>query len=220
MGPFFGHVPNLYTLRGDKIRSAMAFMHSVDRVIDLAPQTLCNGHDVFRGAEEIRATMTKVRDATAYLRDRTIDGMNSGADLWTLMRDVTLPAELALPQVHGKVPWIVRAIWEEHVGWFRYESTTELYDVPPSTVWPDIIELTGGTATLTERAHTHADAGRPLQALQLTDIVLAHAPGDPAATSVKRAALTQLLEASGRENHSEVQWLERELKSITTEENE
>ena len=90
-----------------------------------------NGHEVFRGADEIVTTMTKVRDATAYLRDRTIDGMNSGADLWTLMRDVTLPPELALPQVHGKVPWIVRAIWEEHVGWFRYESTTELYDVPP-----------------------------------------------------------------------------------------
>ena len=29
MGPFFGHVPNLYTLRGDKIRSAMAFIHSM-----------------------------------------------------------------------------------------------------------------------------------------------------------------------------------------------
>ena len=35
MGPFFGHVPNLYTLRGDKIRSAMAFIHSLDRVIAL-----------------------------------------------------------------------------------------------------------------------------------------------------------------------------------------
>ena len=127
MGPFFGHVPNLYTLRGDKIRSAMTFMHSVDRVIALQPETLINGHDVFHGADEIAATMTKVRDATAYLRDRTIDGMNSGANLWTLMRDVTLPPELALPQVHGKVSWIVRAIWEEHVGWFRYESTTELY---------------------------------------------------------------------------------------------
>jgi alkyl sulfatase BDS1-like metallo-beta-lactamase superfamily hydrolase len=218
MGPFFGHVPNLYTLRGDKIRSAMAFIHSVDRVIDLAPQTLFNGHDVFRGTDEIRATLTKVRDATAYLRDRTIDGMNSGADLWTLMRDVTLPTELALPQVHGKVPWIVRAIWEEHVGWFRYESTTELYDIQPSTVWPDIIELAGGTAALTERAHAHAEAGRPLQALHLTDIVLAHAPGDPVAASVKRAALTQLLQASGRENHSEVQWLERELKKPTTTE--
>jgi alkyl sulfatase BDS1-like metallo-beta-lactamase superfamily hydrolase len=217
MGPFFGHVPNLYTLRGDKIRSAMAFIHSVDRVIALQPETLINGHDVFRGADDIRRTMTKVRDATAYLRDRTIDGMNAGTSLWTLMRDVTLPAELALPQVHGKVPWIVRAIWEEHAGWFRYESTTELYDVPPSSVWPDIVELAGGTATLTEHARAHADQGRPLQALHLTDIVLAHSPDDPVALPVKLAALEQLLAASGRENFSEVQWLEQEIKSATTD---
>ena len=92
LGPFFGHVPNLYTLRGDKIRSAMSFIHSVDRVIALRPETLLNGHDVVRGTDEILTTMTKVRDATVYLRDRTIDGMNSGADVWTLMRDVTLPS--------------------------------------------------------------------------------------------------------------------------------
>jgi alkyl sulfatase BDS1-like metallo-beta-lactamase superfamily hydrolase len=218
MGPFFGHVPNLYTLRGDKIRSAIAFIHSVDRVIALSPETLFNGHEVFRGADDIVATMTKVRDATAYLRDRTIDGMNSGADLWTLMRDVTLPSELALPQVHGKVPWIVRAIWEEHVGWFRYESTTELYDAPPSSVWRDVVELVGGTAPLIERADAHAQAGRPLEALHLTDIALAHAPDDADALRVKQAALKQLLVASGRENHSEVQWLEQQIKRAATEE--
>jgi glyoxylase-like metal-dependent hydrolase (beta-lactamase superfamily II) len=219
MGPFFGHVPNLYTLRGDKIRSAMAFMHSVERVMALEPETLLNGHDVVHGADEIRQTMIKVRDATAYLRDRTIDGMNAGSDLWTLMREVTLPAELALPQVHGKVPWIVRAIWEEHVGWFRYESTTELYGVPPSAVWPDIVELAGGTAALTERAQRYAEAGRALHALHLIDIVLAHSPGDPDATRVKNAALEQLLADSGRENFSEVQWLEQEMNnSNTTEE--
>ena len=217
LGPFFGHVPNLYTLRGDKIRSAMAFIHSVDRVIGLAPETLFNGHEVFRGADEIGATLTKVRDATAYLRDRTIDGMNSGADLWALMRDVTLPSELALPQVHGKVPWIVRAIWEEHVGWFRYESTTELYHVPPSSVWSDVVELVGGIGPLIERADAHAQAGRPLQALHLTDIVLAHSPDDGDARRVKEAALKQLLTASGRENHSEVQWLEQEIKSTATD---
>jgi len=213
MGPFFGHVPNLYTLRGDKIRSAMTFIHSLDRVIGLRPETLMNGHQVFRGNDQILTTMTKVRDATAYLRDRTIDGMNSGAQLWTLMRDVTLPPELALPQVHGKVAWIVRAIWEEHVGWFRYESTTELYNVPPSSVWPDVVDLVGGTAPLTERAAAHVNAGRPLQALHLTDIVLAHAPADPDALGAKRQALEQLLAASGRENHSEVQWLEQEIEN-------
>jgi len=55
--------------------------------------------------------------------------MNAGDDLWTLMQQIRLPPHLVLPEVHGKVPWIVRAIWEEHVGWFRYESTTELYDI-------------------------------------------------------------------------------------------
>jgi glyoxylase-like metal-dependent hydrolase (beta-lactamase superfamily II) len=220
MGPFFGHVPNLYTLRGDKIRSAMTFIHSLDRVIGLRPETLVNGHDVFSGADEVLTTMTKVRDATAYLRDRTIDGMNSSADLWTLMRDVTLPPELALPQVHGKVAWIVRAIWEEHVGWFRYESTTELYNVPASSVWSDVVDLVGGTAPLTERAAAHAKAGRPLQALHLTDVALAYAPADPDALAVKRDALEQLLAASGRENHSEVQWLEQEINSATIKEDQ
>ena len=33
---------------------------------------------------------------------------------------------------------------------------------------------------------------------------------------MKRHALEQLLQASGRENHSEVQWLEQEIKSVTT----
>lgn len=217
MGPFFGHVPNLYTLRGDKIRSAMAFIHSVDRVIALAPETLITGHDVFRGADRIRQTMTKVRDATAYLRAATIDGMNAGRDLWTLMREVTLPPELALPQVHGKVSWIVRAIWEEHVGWFRYESTTELYATPPSAVWQDIIELAGGTRTLIDRARCHVEQGRAMEALHLTDIVLAHAPEDPDALRVKQCALEWVLRNSGRENFSEVQWLEQALKATTAQ---
>ena len=211
LGPMFGHVPNLYTIRGDKIRSALTFVHSVDRVLDLAPATLVNGHDVFRGAEEIRTTLTKVRDATLYLRDRTIDGMNAGTDVWTLMGRIALPAELALPQMHGKVPWIVRAIWEEHAGWFRYESTTELYDVPPSAVWPDLLELAGGPAALTDRARSQLAAGRALHALHLTDIVLRDRPTDPAALDVRRGALERLLAASGRENFSEVQWLESEI---------
>jgi alkyl sulfatase BDS1-like metallo-beta-lactamase superfamily hydrolase len=211
LGPYFGHVPNLYTLRGDKIRSAIAFIHSVDRVIDLAPETLINGHDVFRGGDEIRHTMTRVRDGIAYLRDATIAGMNAGQNLWTLMRTVTLPPELMMGQAHGKIPWLVRAIFEEHTGWFRYESTTELYDVPPSQIWPDIVELAGGPDTLVERAQHHVDHKRPLHALHLIDMVLAQVPNDAAALHVKRCALEQLLTASGRENFSEVQWLEQEI---------
>jgi glyoxylase-like metal-dependent hydrolase (beta-lactamase superfamily II) len=211
LGPMFGHIPNLYTVRGDKIRSAISLVHGIDRVLALEPQTLINGHDVLRGTAEIQATMTRVRDATVYLRDRTIDGMNAGKDLWELVREVTLPRELQLPQLHGKVSWIVRAIWEEHTGWFRYESTTELYDVPPRAVWDDLVELAGGHEPLTQRARAHVEEQRPLHALHLVDIVLHRRPGDGPALEVKRIALAQLLEASGHENFSEVQWLESEL---------
>ena len=215
LGPFFGHVPNLYTLRGDKIRSAIAFIHSVDHVIDLEPDILINGHEVFRGADEIRQTLTRVRDGIARLRDATIAGMNAGQDLWTLMRTVTLPPELMMGQAHGKIPWLVRAIFEEHTGWFRYESTTELYDVPPSQIWSDIVELAGGSPALVARARDHLDQGRPLHALHLTDMALSQQPDDPDALRVKRDGLKDLLQASGEENFSEVRWLEQELRATT-----
>ena len=140
----------------------------------LEAETLITGHgEPIRGAEDIRRRLTTMRDATAYLRDRTIEGMNAGVDLFTLMGQITLPAELDIPQGHGKVPWIVRAIWEEHAGWFRFESTTELYDVPPAAMWSELTEMAGGTEVLTGRARAHVDAGRPLHALHLIDMVLA-----------------------------------------------
>jgi glyoxylase-like metal-dependent hydrolase (beta-lactamase superfamily II) len=212
-GPLFGHIPNLYTPRGDKIRSAIEYLHSVDRVIALEPETLVTGHgEPLRGADEIRRRLTQMRDATQYIRDRTFEGMNAGTDLWTLMGQVQLPPELDIPQGHGKVPWLVRAIWEEHAGWFRYESTTELYDVPPQAIWPELLELAGGRELLLARARVHLDASRPLHALQFVDIVLAQEPTDADALQVKLGALEQLLEASGRENFSEVRWLEAEIR--------
>jgi alkyl sulfatase BDS1-like metallo-beta-lactamase superfamily hydrolase len=211
LGPIFGHVPNLYTIRGDKIRSAIAFLHGVERVLALDAETLINGHDVVRGAEQIRTTLERVRDATAYLRDRTFEGLNAGLDVWALMETVTLPEELALPQLHGKVAWIVRAIVEEHLGWFRYASTTELYAVPPSSVWADLVALAGADRVCA-RAREHAEAGRPLPALHLTDMLAACAPS-PEVSAVQRSALEQLLATSGRENFSEVQWLEQQIGS-------
>lgn len=53
--------------------------------------------------------------------------------------------------------------------------------------------------------------------LHLTDIVLHHSPLDPAGLQVKRRALQQMLDDSGRDNFSEVQWLEHELEAIAAD---
>jgi Alkyl sulfatase dimerisation len=96
--------------------------------------------------------------------------------------------------------------------------TTELYQIPPTSVWQDIVELAGGTAALTGRARAHAAQGRTLQALHLTGIVLAGAPSDSAALQVKNLALDGRSQISGHENFSEVQWLEQAIKSAGTSE--
>jgi hypothetical protein len=51
-----------------------------------------------------------------------------------------------------------------------------------------------------------------LPALHFTDMVLATDQGRATALEVKLGALEQLLAASGRENFSEVRWLEAEIR--------
>ena len=189
---------------------------ALDRVMALAPEVLITGHGASAAPRRSAATMQQVRDATdvpARPDDRRDERGRRPLDADGA--DARCRPSSHIPQGHGKVPWIVRAIWEEHVGWFRYESTTELYDVPPSAVWADLVELAGGTAA-SPRGPAARRARRPLHALHFTDMVLAQSPGDAAALAGEARALEQLLAASGRENFSEVRWLEQEIKSERT----
>ena len=214
-GPLFGHVPNLYTVRGDKIRYVQWFLDGVQRVIDLNPEVLITGHgDPIRGAAQIKRQLSRIRDATKFVKERTWEGMNAGVDLWTLMGSISLPPELAIGQGHGKVPWMVRAIWEEHMGWFRYESTTELYNVPSRAVSPDLVELAGGPEPVLARARKYLNERRPLHALHLAEAVLTTVPDSAAALSVKLDATEFLLAQSTRENFSETRWLEAEVRFL------
>jgi len=212
MGALYGALPHLYTPRGDRQRSARWFLRDMELLLSLGPELLITGHgEPIRGAERIRADLTKVRDAVAYIHDETIAGMNAGTDLFTLMATIALPPELEPESGRGPVRWYVRAIWEEHAGWFRHESTTELYDVPPRAVWPELAELAGGPAALAARAQAHVDAGRPVHALHLVEIALAADPGDRPARTAQVAALELLLARTGGDHYDEMTWLESEL---------
>ena len=70
---------------------------------------------------------------------------------------------------------------------------------------------------MVERARAHLDAGRPLQALHYTDMVLAAEQGHRDALETRLAALELLLERSGDENHSEVLWLGHRIRATRDE---
>ena len=214
-GPIFGNQPNLNTIRGDKPRSALQFIESAKTLRALAPELVLTGHEEIRGAAHIEREVSRVIDAVQWLHDRTLEGMNAGVSLRSLMREITPPPELALTEEYGKTPWNVRAIWHEYTGWFDPDrGTTELYGVPASSVAPALAELAGGVERLAERALGFVTDKQPLEALHLLDIALAADPSSSVARDVKLAALKLLLEQTGGKNLWERMWIASEIRAL------
>ncbi len=211
-GPIFPMWPNLYSIRGEKTRFALPYIESLNRVLDLAPEIIVPSHFLpVEGREKIREGVTRTRDAVQYVHDATVEGMNKGRDVYTLMKEIRLPPELELSEAHGKVSWGVRAIWEGYAGWFHHE-TPQLYAVPPQRIWPDVVALAGGPAAIAQLASERVAAGRPVEALHLSAMALAADPAHVPSLKARLAALEVLQQRSGGINHSETMWLKRQVE--------
>ncbi len=211
-GPLFGHVPNLVTMRGDRYRDALTYIESLDVILDLAPDRILTGHfDPIEGADRIAAEVMAMQEATQWVHDQTVEGMNAGTDIHTLMRDIRVPDHVDVGEGYGLTSWNVRAIWENYAGWFHHRSTTELYDVPAAAVAADLVEAAGGDA-LVVAARSRLEQGEPVAALHLTDIVLAAEPQQPEARAVAVQASQVLLDAST--NFWERAWLTRSIERL------
>ena len=213
-GPLFPMVPNLFTLRGEKYRDPLAYVRSLDKLIALQPEMVLPSHfDPVSGSARIREDMQRMRDATQFIHDQTVAGMNRGDSLWQLMRTVQLPPELALSQGHGKVSWNVRSIWEHYSTWFHFESTTELYPLPVRELYADIAELAGGPEPLVAQARNSLTTGAPEAALHWVELGLAGHPGHAELLQARLDALNQLLDRAYEQgsNYSETGWLKSRI---------
>lgn len=212
-GALFGHIPNLVTVRGDRYRDALAVVESIDRVRALGAEVLLTGHfGPIVGKDRIEWELTRLRNAVTYIHDRTVDGMNEGKDVHTLMREVALPPELEVGQGYGTVRWNVRAIWENYAGWFHHRSTAELYAASPDLSEVELLEL-AGTAAVLNRARALLDAGEPVRAVQLAEIVNRGEPDNKEAKHVLIAAHDVLLQGSS--NFWEAAWLRNQIARLS-----
>ena len=213
-GPLYPQFPNIFTMRGEKIRKPVEYIQSLEKIIALDPDMIVPSHkNPITDKAVIQSGLIIMRDATRYVHDKTVEGMNAGKTVEQLMTEIELPVELALTQEHGKVSWAVKSIWEYYATWFHFDKTTELYAVPQSTVYADIVEA-GGELKLTEKAQDYVDESQPLKALHLIDIVLGNEPNNAPALTVRKMALEQLLEqAKATTNNSyEIYWLNYRLR--------
>ncbi|MBN49896.1 MAG: MBL fold metallo-hydrolase [Spongiibacteraceae bacterium] len=213
-GPIFPMVPNLFTLRGEKFRPPVEYMESLEKILALEPDVIIPAHfEPVVGADDIRQKIQATLDATRYIHDQTLAGMNAGKSLWELMKDIHLPEELALTQAHGKVSWNVRSIWEYYATWFRFESTTELYPVPVSAIYSELRELAGGAAPLIRKAGGHFEAGDYEKALHYIEIAVSSGV-DVDAEGLRLQVLEAMLARAYEHgaNYSETGWLSARIR--------
>jgi alkyl sulfatase BDS1-like metallo-beta-lactamase superfamily hydrolase len=213
-GPLFGVVPNLSTIRGDRYRDPLQYIDALNAVLSFGPERVITGHfDPIEGADRIAEEVTAMRDAMQWVHDRTVEGMEAGKDVHTLMGEISVPADLDIGEGYGKTSWNVRAIWEMYSGWFHHRATTELYHVPPAAVAGDLVGAAGAEA-LIKAARGHLDGGRALEALHLTELVLSVEDDNAAARTVAVEAHKQLLASA--ENYWERAWLTKSIDELRT----
>ena len=198
--------PNLYALRGTKPRWALDWINSIDKVLALKPEVVLSGHgDPIIGTQEITRKLTRFRDAIQYVHDEVVMGMNAGKDVFTLMEEIKLPAKYDLTEVFGKVSWSVRGIYDGYAGWFDMNPAS-MYEIPASAVYPDLVKLAGGPDPIVRLALQKLESGKAVEALHLTDVVLAYDPKNSPAIKARLKALDYLRVHC--ENFVEEGWLE------------
>jgi len=231
-GPLFPHFPNLNTIRGDRYRFVEPYLQSVRKVRALRPEMLVTGrYEPIAGAELIDAALERLHDAVDYVHRRAVEGFNAGTDVWTLMEQIRLPPHLRVGQGYGKVSWAVRTLWESYIGWFKLQSTAELYPDSAGSALAELVEAAGPEAAL-ERAEAALARGEAALAIRLGEAVVAAtadtatadttiadpASADPATAGTARlrrlmaAAHRYLLEHGGDVSFWEDGWLRHQLE--------
>jgi len=197
--------PNIYTLRGTKPRWALDYVQSIDDVLALDAEIMIPSHgEAIKGADAVRAALTRYRDAILYVHDATVAGMNAGKDVHSLMEEIQLPAELALPEQYGTVKWTVRGIYDGYAGWFD-GNPSSILSIKPSASNISLVKMAGGLDAVVAEAEALFGKGEDLSALSLAESVLSVEPKHKPAWAVRLRILQKLHKNSA--NFNEAGWL-------------
>jgi alkyl sulfatase BDS1-like metallo-beta-lactamase superfamily hydrolase len=126
------------------------------------------------------------------------------------MEKIELPPELRVGQGYGKVSWAVRTFWEEYVGWFKLESTTEFYPDSAPAALAELLALTGVDAAL-ERAEAALERGNAPLAIKLGEAIAQQDADSERLRSLMANAHQLLLDNGGDVSFWENGWLRTEL---------
>lgn len=124
----YGIFPNIDSLGGTIYHNPMKDTIALDKAIQLEPEFLITSHiKPVIGKENVRDVLVSTRDATQYIYDQTIRGMNKGYTSEELSQTIKLPKELEdypwLSKIREQIPWYVKQIYYGNLGGFNGDPT-------------------------------------------------------------------------------------------------
>jgi alkyl sulfatase BDS1-like metallo-beta-lactamase superfamily hydrolase len=193
---FYRAFPNLYPIRGTRLRPPELWIGSLEKMIGLGGEYLVPGHTrPIMGAGSVRAALTAYRDGIESVLDQTIEGIRKGERPFELVQHVRLPPHLAdnpyLEEYYGSVAWSVRGIYSDYVGWFD-GNATNMFPLPEKDRAARLIGMSGGADEVLSRARDALAEGEFQWAAELADYVLAVDSENVEAKRNKARALTEL----------------------------
>lgn len=203
---YYRYFINNSTFRGSNTRPILGYINAMEKALSLNPTYFLPGHDrPVIGKDHIRRTVSRFHNTLKFIHEKTVEGMNKGNDVHTLMQTITLPPELQIAPFYGKVSWTVRGIYNEYAGWFD-ENPASMYALPPSGIYPEMVQLAGGVDRIASKARELLEKGEYVKTLHLTAVALGPAPQNPGIHRIRLEALEKLKQSTF--NYIERIWLD------------
>jgi alkyl sulfatase BDS1-like metallo-beta-lactamase superfamily hydrolase len=202
---YYEYFINNATLRGTSTRPILGYINALNLALSYKPEYFLMGHGSPIVSEQIiQKRVSAFRDALQYIFTETINGINQGKDVYTLIQEIQVPEKYNIQAYFGKVEWTVRGIYNEYIGWFD-ENPASMYSIGVTSIYDDIIEIAGIDALL-DKAEKLFNDKEYVKVLHLTDIILKPKPLSNRANQLRLKTLKML--KSETYNYIEKIWLD------------
>jgi alkyl sulfatase BDS1-like metallo-beta-lactamase superfamily hydrolase len=171
---FYTLMANIYTIRGEPARDAMAWSNTARIIQSYNAEVLYPSHShVIYGRDNISKALENVADAIQYIHDQTVRLMGKGYTPDVISTMIQLPATLAsepfLLEGYGKIEGHSKAVADYYTGWFSGEAE-DLLPVSKTDLAANMVR-DFGRDTLIQLARKAYDSGNYRWALTLSSYV-------------------------------------------------
>ncbi len=192
------HMHNVYTIRGTKVRDALAWSKYINEMLDVFPQAdvaFRSHHWPVWGGQNIRQHLVNQRDMYRFLHDEAMNLANKGKKMGELGNETYMPKTLnndfSTRGYYGTLSHNLRAVYNFYLGYYDANPAT-LNPLPPAEASKRYVQALGGIQAVMTQAKAAQDKGDYRWAAELNNHAVMAEPGNEKARQLQADILEQL----------------------------